>query len=580
MTLRKQITCGCLILLGLSLALALVLLVTIANHYLHAKRSHETLQLYREVLLAANVISAERGPTNAMLGGNFLPSSDIGQRLAAFRANSDAALMRIAQLDPVTGKNELLKTRSELADARLKVDAQLALPFEDRELGAIRGAIAGMFGAVDAILPLINTTALKTNESGESLADNALIGQKLFEIRDYAGRLGSILTPYIAKRTAITEQDQKSLQQMFGRIHQLWELTEPYLARHPALSKAIADVEIIFLGDGIDLVDKLAREASTGQFSFTTRSMTDALVPTFAPLEQVRLSYLDLMLKKADEKLQAASHSFFWVAVLSISIILIDAILVIGTQRMIFGPLLEARERIVLLAAERDLDGERLPAKGGFEIEEVFRAINVLRDKLVERREMTAQLAMQAKTDGLTGLLNRRSFDQLLNNTRNYDELTQRGIGLILVDIDRFKNINDTYGHAAGDIVLKAIASILADNVRADDVVARFGGEEFAILMEQDNIEILGRVAETLRRTIENTRIFIEPGRALNITASFGIATAGDGGRPEALFRAADQALYAAKAGGRNRVCLEASADSEPDVSVKRTNGHAPRRGL
>lgn len=556
---RARLTYGCLILLGLSLALAAVLLVTIASHYLHAKRSHETLLLYREVLIAANVISAERGPTNAMLGGDFPSISDVAQRLVKFRTNSDEALTRISLLDPDKGRSELLRTKAELVEARLKVDRLLAVPFEKRELATIREAIEGMFKAVDAIHPLINAMALETNGEGESLADQALIGQNLFEIRDYAGRLGSMLAPYIAKRAAITIEDQNRLQQTFGRIRQLWELTKPHLERHPSLSKSLADVETIFFGEGMDIVNRLEQEASTGSFSFTTRSMTDAIVPTFAPLEQVRLAYLDLMLQKADGELHSASLWFFWVAALAVLIVFIDVVLLIGTQRMVFEPLLKARDHIVQLADERDLDADLPSARGGAEIDEVFRALKVLRAKLVERQQLTAQLRLQATTDGLTGLLNRRSFDQKFA-TRDCT-ISNSDTGLILVDIDRFKSINDRHGHAVGDIVLKSVADVLARNVRSSDVVARFGGEEFAVLIENANVELLKRVAETLREAVADTAMVIEPGRTLNVTASFGVATGNTGRSSDDLFKAADQALYAAKSAGRNCVCLEAVAN-------------------
>lgn len=566
MTLRAQITTGCLILLGLSLALAVVLLVIIASQYLHAKRSHEALRLYREVLIAANVISAERGPTNAMLGGDFSPDTEVAQRLMTFRANSDAAVARISLIDPQRADNELRLTKEELAAARLNVDKQLAIPFSQRKLAAMREAIGGMFSAVDAIRPLINVTGLEA--SGDGQTGDAVIGQQLFEIRDYAGRLGSILTPYIAKRAAITIDDQKRLQQTFGRIGQLWELTRPHLERQPELSGLVADVETVFFNDGIDIVNKLEQEASTGNFSFTTSSMTDAIVPTFKPLEQLRLSYLNLMLDRADDRLRSASRWFLWVAIMAALIVLIDIILVIGTQRMVFGPLLKAREQLILLADEGDLDTDLPVGRGGAEIEEMFTALRILRDKLAERRQMTAHLRLQATTDGLTGLLNRRSFDQIFAEVCHRPGPDQR-VGLIIMDIDRFKSINDTYGHAIGDTVLKSVAEIVGRSVRSTDLVARFGGEEFAILVEHASAEVLSRVGESLRKAVAETDIPVEPGRMLNVTASFGIASGSTGRKPDDLFRAADKALYAAKAAGRNRVCL----DGCPSEDIREMNG-------
>lgn len=147
--------------------------------------------------------------------------------------------------------------------------------------------------------------------------------------------------------------------------------------------------------------------------------------------------------------------AFFWVAVLTALIVLIDVVLLVGTQRMIFKPLLKARDHSVLLAEDRELDADLPPEKGRAEIEEVFTLLNILRAKLLERQQLTAQLMFQATTDGLTELLNRRSLDQKFATPRD-GVVANSNEGLILVDIDRFKSINDTYGHTTGDGQLRS----------------------------------------------------------------------------------------------------------------------------
>ena len=173
-----------------------------------------------------------------------------------------------------------------------------------------------------------------------------------------------------------------------------------------------------------------------------------------------------------------------------------------------------------------------------------------------------------ARTDPLTGLANRRHFDEQL--ARIIGESLKYGApaSLIVADVDHFKKVNDTYGHEAGDEVLKAVAAIFMSCVRAEDVCARYGGEEIAILLPETTVARAQEVAERVRRAIE-LKLVLHNERAIPVTASFGVA-----GYPEStairdgLFPAADRALYEAKASGRNRVQVAAPAPPDPDAAV------------
>ena len=157
-----------------------------------------------------------------------------------------------------------------------------------------------------------------------------------------------------------------------------------------------------------------------------------------------------------------------------------------------------------------------------------------------------------AETDPLTGLKNRRYFlergEKLLQSGRRADF----PMSIILCDIDRFKRINDTYGHSTGDKAIKKTTRILADNVRDDDLLARFGGEEFIALLPQTDLQAAMEVAERMRSRIEDSQIKV-PNSSFNLTTSFGVVEM-IGLDLEANIVRADKALYAAKSHGRNRV--------------------------
>jgi len=163
-------------------------------------------------------------------------------------------------------------------------------------------------------------------------------------------------------------------------------------------------------------------------------------------------------------------------------------------------------------------------------------------------------LERAALTDGLTGMQNRRYFDDALKEYLGEFRRIEKPVGLMIVDLDHFKQINDTHGHDIGDEVLKAVAGCLKDMTRYHDVVARLGGEEFAVVAPNMETETLLRLAERIRKAIGGMAI-VSGNVRLKITASVGLAIWDRKESAESLFRRADQQLYEAKKTGRNRVC-------------------------
>ncbi|HMI94570.1 MAG TPA: diguanylate cyclase, partial [Polyangiales bacterium] len=220
-----------------------------------------------------------------------------------------------------------------------------------------------------------------------------------------------------------------------------------------------------------------------------------------------------------------------------------------GMQSLLILPLLVREHAIGTLA----LAAKRAEAFGP----QVRPTLTALASQLavaLSNAESVRRLEALATTDGLTGCFNKRYFSEQLKAKLSAAERFERKLSLVITDIDHFKLVNDTYGHATGDVVIKELGEILNRLKRETDVVARFGGEEFCVLCEETDTAGALQLAERVRQEVERTSFETEVGK-LQVTCSFGVATFPEhAGTRERLFESADRALYKAKHGGRNRV--------------------------
>ena len=178
-------------------------------------------------------------------------------------------------------------------------------------------------------------------------------------------------------------------------------------------------------------------------------------------------------------------------------------------------------------------------------------------DRLRDNVQATIEMAV---VDTLTGLNNRRFFDS--NFPALVEQAARKGrpLSLMILDIDHFKRVNDTHGHDAGDQILKTFAARVRRVVRANDLVCRLGGEEFAVIMPETDLDIAKRVAERVRGVVERDLFTHAPDRPpIVVTSSIGLAERGSRSNAEALLRSADMALYESKGAGRNRVTAHAA---------------------
>lgn len=213
--------------------------------------------------------------------------------------------------------------------------------------------------------------------------------------------------------------------------------------------------------------------------------------------------------------------------------------------------LLQMKKRIdyelELLLTKKEMEDAYVKKNEAFEkLEEIY---NQIEKKQIELMEINLGLVKISNTDKLTGIDNRRCFQKKLEEQIELYKQDKKVFSLLIIDIDHFKEVNDTYGHQVGDIVLEKLAKILKDQMRLDDIVARFGGEEFTIILPNTDKEEGILIAKKLNLAIETVK-WEEVNR---LTVSVGVATFTDKDTDLSIVKNADQALYYSKENGRNR---------------------------
>lgn len=546
-----------------TLPLMAIALVQGTLRYTAAEDNLASLQQLRQTFDLANLASAERGPANSLLGAD--PVDEVEQarlaaHLAVARRRVDTAL---AQLDAVFRSDPgvvdahglLVDAQRRLHSARAAVDRVVAQPHDARRVEEVERAISGMFTVVDRLHLLTSAQINVLVSADREAAIPAMQGQVLIDLREHGGRLASNVMAPVAVPGAWREEQVRAALQTEGRLLELWRLAgshESVFRSDPALSWHWDMARRQFFGESLPMIEQLIDDGRRGvPPPWTAAEFTTRYVPTLQSLEALRDGYLSVSIARFEHARNREATRLAVLAATALGTLMVLGVALRIAHLQILRPLLQAQKQVIQLAS--DAPGpEQHVTHPLAEMQRLFDAIEVLREKSRERSALTSELRQLAGTDELTGLLNRRALDEVVQ---------QRHVGgdasavVILLDVDRFKAINDGHGHEAGDEVLVQVAQLLQHHLRRSDSIARYGGEEFLVLLSDGDLAGGRQLAESLRLALQQLDIVLAGGTVLRVTASFGVAEGGtDALGWRSLLRAADAAMYRAKAQGRDRV--------------------------
>jgi diguanylate cyclase (GGDEF)-like protein len=571
MQLQAQLRVGAALLLAVAAGISTYVFVGYAQGYRQGTRNLQALTSYDQVLKAGNAISAERAPSNMLLTLDPRAAqvyASTRAEVAHARGRTDDALDQLDRLirarpEADAEQPQLARAKASLAKARADYDTLARnAPFE-RSPQDLQLAIDTLIVARRQLDPLIADFYREAAELAPDQAGTMQMARILSDLREYGGRLGSMLVVPLSTPEPIDPARHLVIANLRGRIDQLRALmpahAKPDAQHDDDIDHLRAQVERGFFDHTLALIDTLTARSGT-DYGIRAAAFTSQVLPDLLALEKLE----DRFMQRAIAHVTAAQRDervrMLLIGVFLLAFFLFLLAMLRAAESLVIRPLLLAKKEIVALA---NGDLRRAPRAGhSVEARALHDAIDTLRHQhsrsmqlSIERDELSKALRRQAHTDALTGLLNRHALEELTGDLSADPVRISKGRGLILIDVDYFKPINDEHGHIVGDLVLREVAGRIRRFVKEPHMAFRYGGEEFAVLTNGLTMTDLCQLAEAIRRLISDDAIIAPGVSTLTVTASLGVAK----GNAAILtwldlLNAADAALYQAKAQGRDQL--------------------------
>ena len=550
------------------LGISIPLIISSYQDYIKTKNALIEIRALNAVADLANKISRERGPANKAMSSNAQQLIENQQALREYRQGVDQQIKITALELKQAGFMTLayhLNTHvvASLAQGRHDVDAYLNTPIAQRQALQFDRAILMMFNVWDQTHDVLKNVVMRSKNKDSTLMDSYTLILILADLRDQAGRVASNVIAHVSFNVPLPNTNIARSLQTQKQVQYLWDLVntlQPENEKTPEFIHLHQQVKTEFIDQGLPMVLQLIDESTQGKsYNLQGTAVTDRISGYFSTVVDLQKYLLDDCVYRAEQHLHEAQNKLIWTAGIAFISLLAALFTMIYARKRVFVPLIQARKMILNLVQHhgkvshsntRVLDEDRYRRSGEFFA--LFEAIYKLQHMLAQRDAFETQLKNMARTDALTGVSNRTVLDEYVQYLEG-EPARFLQLGLIVVDIDNFKTVNDQYGHSIGDGVIVEVAQCLKQNIRHSDLIVRFGGDEFLILIPDVEIKQVTEIAEKIRHDVSNLNIDV-PHIKQRFTISVSIGIAGTAENWKDLFHQADQSLFRAKALGKNKV--------------------------
>lgn len=557
----KRLFASMLIIVFSLLCITIPLLMSHYHHYQKANFALIEMKGLGAVADLANHISRERGPTNLAMSSS---QNELQKNVAALKEHRK----RVDQHIEITfkalneaGFNDLAQNfkgeiKAQLAVARNEVDRYLETPCSQRDVKQFDLAILKMFRAWDTSYDLLKNVVMQSLNKESALADYYTLVLILVEMRDQAGRVASNVIANVTFGLPLPSENITRSQDAQRQVLYLWGLVntiQPQQDKSEDFNYLNQKVKTEFINSGIPIVMRLINESEQKKpYYLKGTELTTEISEKLTTVIKFQKYLLDRSIVAATIEKNNSRKSLIVNSLIALISLFAALFTLIYAQRKVFAPLIQARDMIVELSYAHTNSGHGLVQQEHRRVYSLSDALDKLQLMLKQRDAFEFELKSIANTDQLTGVFNRLALDDYLKKTKN-SELDFNDICLIIVDIDNFKHVNDQHGHIFGDEVIVSVAKCLKANVSDSDLIIRFGGDEFLVILHKTDLENSMQSAENIRQAVAELNINV-PNSDQNITVSVSIGVAVGAESWIDLLNQADKSLFKAKARGKNAV--------------------------
>ena len=542
-------------------SLSIPLIVKSYRDYNKTNQALIEIQALQAVADLANKISRERAPANKLMSSNQQDFAKHVLELKLYRLTVDEQMKKTLEVLkhsnlPNLDLSLVDRLDEALMQGRQQVDAYAALPREQRNAETMDQAILKMFSAWDRSHDVLKDV-IAVSEGKDTAVSNFYVQILLLaDLRDQAGRAASNVMAHVAFKQPIPETNLARSLQTRRQVMYLWELidtlqperdkTEEFKVLHQAVYNE-------FLAKGLLIVERLMNESIYHRpYYLTGTQLTEAIVDKFSTVVELQNYLLKYSVEKAIIEKNKAQNILLTTVGISLISIFAALFTMIYARKRVFGPLIQAREILFDLSHSsirpNPMDTKDQPAN----MYSLFTAIQQLKQTLQQRDALEFRLKNIAHLDSLTGVANRYALNEYIKLLENQPTQFSETC-LMVIDIDHFKQVNDVYGHLMGDQVIQFVVEKLKENIRTSDLLVRYGGDEFIVLIENVGMERALKIAEKIRSEIYEAKP-LDNVRCPDLKVSISIGVAIGATSWMALLEKADRALFQAKEQGKNKV--------------------------